>query len=177
VMMNLFDSHDTKRFVTTAGRDDDRLMLAALFQMCYIGIPQIYYGDEVGLRGGKDPDCRRPFPWGWKDNPRRSKIHDFYTRVISIRHDHPALRTGSFTTLLTEGKLYAFLREQDDDRVVVVINNESGAQEIELPLGESGFSDGSRLTDNLNGGIYSIEGGKLILELDGMSGAILSEKK
>ncbi|MBN2416310.1 alpha amylase N-terminal ig-like domain-containing protein [bacterium] len=61
-MMNLIDSHDTVRFLTQAGGDIRRLELAVLFQMTYVGIPQIYYGDEVALQGGKDPDNRRPFP-------------------------------------------------------------------------------------------------------------------
>ncbi|MFO7914071.1 MAG: alpha-amylase family glycosyl hydrolase [Candidatus Krumholzibacteriales bacterium] len=174
VMMNLFDSHDTRRFVTTAGGHEERLMLAALFQMTYIGIPQIYYGDEVGLRGDKDPDCRRPFPWDWKDNPGRSKIHDFYTRAISIRHRHPALRTGSFTTVLAEGRVYSYLREKDGERVVVVLNNESGGMEIQLPLGEFGFEDGAELIDELNGGAYLVEDGAVVMELDGVSGAVLS---
>ncbi len=176
VMMNLFDSHDTKRFVTVSRNNDERLMLAALFQMTYVGIPQIYYGDEVGLRGGKDPDCRRPFPWTWKDNPRRSEIHELYTRVISLRHRHPALRTGTFTTVLTEGKVYSYLREKDGERIVVVLNNENSSREIDLPLGKLEFEDGLDLTDELNGGSYTVDDGTVIITLEPVSGAVLSVK-
>lgn len=172
VMMNLIDSHDTERFVTVAGKDD-RLMLAALFQMTYVGIPQIYYGDEVGLKGGKDPDCRRTFPWDWEQSPRRKKIHDYYKKLLSIRHQYEALRTGRFETVLTDGRVYSYLREDDKNRIVVVLNNEGSAREIELAVGDFRFSDGTRFTDALSGGSYTVKAGLVSLNLEGLSGAIL----
>jgi glycosidase len=172
VMANLIDSHDTERFVTTAGKDA-RLMLAALFQMTYVGLPHIYYGDEVGLRGGKDPDCRRTFPWGWERSPRRKKIHDHYARLIAIRHRHPALRTGRFETVLTEGKVYAFLREDENERIVVVLNNEEAGRRVELPLSSFRFEEGTRFVDELGGGEFTLRHGRLSLRLEGLSGAIL----
>jgi cyclomaltodextrinase len=173
VMMNLIDSHDTERFVTSAGNSVDRLMLAALFQMTYVGIPHIYYGDEVGLRGGKDPDDRRTFPWGWESNPQRTSIHDFYRTVIAIRREYPALRTGRFTTVLASGRLYAFMRDDDANRIVVVINNDQAARTVELPLGSVGLADGTRLTDRLNGGEYTVAGGAVSISLAPLKGAIL----
>ena len=175
VMMNLIDSHDTERFVTTAG-SDDRLMLAALFQMTYVGIPEIYYGDEVGLRGGKDPDDRRTFPWGWEKNPRRKKIHDFYRKVITIRHKYEALRTGDFETLLTDGKVYAYLRSDDENRILVAMNDNYSAKSVEVPLGKHGFRDGAKFADELNGGTYTVTDGVVKLELAPFKGAILVEK-
>jgi len=173
VMMNLIDSHDTERFVTTAG-SDERLMLAALFQMTYVGIPQIYYGDEVGLRGGKDPDCRRPFPWGWEESPRRKKVHDHYSRVTALRHRYPALRTGAFQTALAEGKVYAFVRDDDENRILVVLNNDPDAMEIAVPLAELGFANGDAFADELHGGErYEVSEGDLVIELDGLTGAVL----
>jgi glycosidase len=176
VMMNLVGSHDTERFLTIASNKEDRLMLAALFQMTYLGIPQIYYGDEVGMTGGKDPDNRRPFTWGWKDNPRQERIHDFYRKIIGIRHAYPALRTGAFRTVLAEGKVYSYLRENDDDRVAVVLNNEPVSKRIELPLGGFGFSDGTRFVDELEGGEYTVDGGTVALEMQPMTGLILVQQ-
>lgn len=173
VMMNLIDSHDTERFLTTAGNRSERLMLAALFQMTYLGIPQIYYGDEVGLRGGKDPDCRRTFPWNWEESPRRMLVHDFYRKAIGIRRAYPALRTGSFETVLTEGKVYAYLREDDSDRIVVVLNNDELGRTVRLPLGGFGFAQAAAFTDVLNAGVYTAEAGTLTIELDPLSGAVL----
>jgi len=173
VMMNLIDSHDTERFITTAGNSADRLMLAALFQMTYIGIPQIYYGDEVGLRGGKDPDDRRTFPWDWESNPQRTLVHDFYRKAIAIRHDYPALRTGSFATVLTKGKVYSFVRSDEANRIVVVLNNELTPQTAELPLGSFGFADGASLVDRLNGGEYRVASGVVSVKLPPLKGAVL----
>jgi glycosidase len=173
VMMNLIDSHDTERFLTTAGNKSERLMLAALFQMTYMGIPQVYYGDEVGLRGGKDPDCRRTFPWNWEESPRRQAVHDFYRKAIGIRHAHPALRTGSFTTVLTDGKVYSYLREDATERIVVVLNNEDRARTVTLPLEGFGFEDGASFTDALGGAAYSVANGTLEIALDPLSGAVL----
>jgi glycosidase len=172
VMMNLIDSHDTERFVTTAG-SDDKLMLAALFQMTYVGIPQIYYGDEVGLRGGKDPDCRRPFPWGWEESPRRTKIHDFYKKITGIRRAYPALRTGTFTTVLTEGKVYGFLRKDEANTILVVLNNENASRDTDVYLDTFGIPNGTAFADELNGGTYTVDEEKIILRLGAKQGAIL----
>jgi len=62
-MLNILDSHDTPRFIEEAGGDWFRLRAAAIFQMTYVGAPVVYYGDELGVAGGKDPDSRRTFPW------------------------------------------------------------------------------------------------------------------
>ena len=173
VMMNLIGSHDTERYLTTAGNKSERLMLAALFQMTYVGIPQIYYGDEVGMRGGKDPDCRRTFPWNWEESPRRVKVHDFYRKVIGIRKEYPALRTGSFQTVLAEGKSYSFIREDGANRIVVVMNNSGGKTNVKLELGGFGFTDGSTLKDMLGDSSYTVDGGAIEIELAQFSGAIL----
>ena len=176
VMMNLIDSHDTERFITTAGNKSDRLMLAALFQMTYVGIPQIYYGDEVGLRGGRDPDCRRTFPWNWRESPRRERVHDFYRRAIHIRHKYPALRTGDFTTVITEGKVYSFLREDSDNRIVVVLNNEERDMVAGLPMYDFGFADGAVLVDELTGEEHTVRDGALEIALKALTGAVLVQK-
>ncbi len=173
VMMNLIDSHDTERFVTLAGNSDKKLLLAALFQMTYLGIPQIYYGDEVGLRGGKDPDCRRTFPWNWEESPRRKTIHDFYRNIISIRHRYDALRTGRFKTVLTDGRIYSYLRENDKNRIVVVLNNESTKKSVDLPLDGFEFSDGTRFVDELGGGDYVVTNNEVSIDLEALSGAVL----
>ena len=60
---NLLGSHDTERILTIWEGDTRKVRLGLLFLFAYPGIPCIYYGDEVGLPGGKDPDCRRAFPW------------------------------------------------------------------------------------------------------------------
>src|SRR5690606_24305588 len=60
---NILDSHDTPRFITQANGDWYRQRPAAIFQMTYIGAPVVYYGDEIGMEGGADPDARRTMEW------------------------------------------------------------------------------------------------------------------
>lgn len=62
-MLNGLGTHDTERILTLCEGDTHKVELANLFLFTYPGAPSIYYGDEVGLEGGKDPDNRRAFPW------------------------------------------------------------------------------------------------------------------
>ena len=87
--LNLLDSHDTPRFITSVREDWSALKLAYLFLFTYPGAPCIYYGDEIGLTGGHDPECRRSFPW---DESRWN--HDILAHVkklIALRARLPGL--------------------------------------------------------------------------------------
>ncbi|MFO7889106.1 MAG: alpha amylase N-terminal ig-like domain-containing protein [bacterium] len=131
-MMNLIDSHDTVRFLTQAENDIRRLKLAALFQMTYVGVPQVYYGDEVALQGGKDPDNRRPFPWNWEYKSERREVHDFYQKLMNIRHKYNSLRTGSYKTLYAKNQQLVFSRIRGNQKMIIVINNSKLESEIKL---------------------------------------------
>ena len=172
VMMNLIDSHDTFRYLESAGGDIDRLKMAVLFQMTYVGTPHIWYGDEIAMMGTHDPDCRRPFNWKYKDDSKAVELRNFYKKLISIRKQHSCLRTGTFKTLLTERRIYSYLRSDENNTIIVVINNETTPQKITI---STGLSD-RNVTDLLSGKNFSIKDGKLEIELDGMSGAILNLK-
>ncbi|MBN1893319.1 alpha amylase N-terminal ig-like domain-containing protein [bacterium] len=169
VMMNLIGSHDTERFITLAGGDERRLMLAALFQMTYVGIPQVYYGDEVGLEGGRDPDNRRTFPWYWESDENRSRIHHYYKRIMNIRRNHAALRTGSYRTLHARDGTLIFLRSKDEE-ILVAIHNEEKAGDITLDLG--GPSTGE-WQDLMTGDRIPVKQSRMTLHLDPLSGRIL----
>jgi len=134
VMMNLVDSHDTVRYLTAVGNDPNRVKLTELFAFTYVGAPHIYYGDEIGMTGGKDPDCRRPFLWNWAENPQRTDLHDYYRKLATIRKSHAALRRGAFRTLEAKGSVFAFERALGDDRVIVALN--AGKQPTVAALGD-----------------------------------------
>ncbi len=121
VMMNLMDSHDTIRFLTSAG-DVRRLMLGAMFSMSYVGMPHIWYGNEVGMVGGKDPDCRRPMDWRYEGDPRRQALRDYYGKITRLRRDTPVLSRGSFTTLVADGRALAVARELDGKLALSLFN-------------------------------------------------------
>lgn len=120
--MNLIDSHDTVRFRTQAGGNINRLKLAAMFAMTYVGAPHIYYGDEIGMEGGRDPDCRRPFIWDYEQDPERVALLDYYRKLTQARHSSAALRTGDFTTVATDGRVYGYVRSGGDDQFLVGLN-------------------------------------------------------
>jgi len=121
VMMNLIDSHDTVRFLTTTG-DVRRLMLAALFEMTYVGMPHVWYGDEIGMEGGKDPDCRRPFDWRYEKDPRKKALREFYGLLGKFRRDHDVLKHGEFVSVLAQGRVYGYARRLGDQVVLVLLN-------------------------------------------------------
>jgi len=118
--LNLFDSHDMPRFLTCAGEDVASLQLAILFMFTYIGAPCIYYGDEVGMTGRHDPDCRRGFPWD--DTHWNFDLLNYTKAIIALRKEHPALRRGSYHRLFSEGQTFAFGRKHEGEALVVTIN-------------------------------------------------------
>ena len=149
VMMNLLDSHDTVRFRQQVGGDINRVKLAYLFGMTYVGAPHIYYGDEIAMMGGKDPDCRRPFRWDWKEDPQRAALHDYVRALAHLRAEHPALRRGDFRTVSAEGPLYAYLRTQADDRILVALNTAARTGRLEIDW--SALGNPTSVTDLLTG--------------------------
>ncbi|MCA9941282.1 MAG: glycoside hydrolase family 13 protein [Anaerolineales bacterium] len=133
VNQNLLSSHDTPRFLHLAGEDARRWRLATLFQMTLPGAPGIYYGDEIGMTGGHDPDCRRAFPWEARAQWDEETLA--WTRsLIALRKRVAALRTGSWSLVWAGAEAFAFVREQDEERLLVVIVRAEGLAQVVLPL-------------------------------------------
>lgn len=170
--MNLIDSHDTARFLNISG-DVRRLQLAATFAMTYVGSPHIYYGNEVALDGGRDPDCRRTFPWDQIDVPARAQTLEHYQKVTNLRHEYDALVLGDFETVYAKGDVYSYLREYGDQRVLVALNNGSTDARVTLPVGNVGVADGTGMSQVLgSGGASDVTRGAMSVELPAVSGAI-----
>ncbi len=156
--LNLLGSHDTARFLSLARGDESALRLAMLFMMCYPGAPCIYYGDEVGMTGGKDPDCRRAFQWDerrWKTG-----LLEYVKRCIALRKAHPALRRGAYRSLFAHGKVYAFERRQDSEAVVAVFNTGTVPWELDVPAGGD-LRDGTTLCGVWGEGTALVRDGRL----------------
>jgi len=132
-MLNLLDSHDTPRILTVLRGDVDRLLVAVAFLITYVGMPLVYYGDEVGLCGDMDPDCRRTMEWD--ETQWNHRIHDTYRRLIALRRAHPALRRGHLETLLTFDGVYAYRRVYEGDEVIVILNTRSAVTDLAIPTG------------------------------------------
>ena len=101
VQLNLLGSHDTPRLLTLLGGDRDAARLAMLLQLILPGAPCIYYGDEIGMEGGNDPDCRRAFP----ADPAAgdTELRSFVAATIAARTANPALRRGTVRVLAADG--------------------------------------------------------------------------
>jgi alpha-glucosidase len=119
-MFNQLDSHDTARFKTLLGKDVARLPLAVIWLFCWPGVPCIYYGDEVGLDGGNDPMCRKPFPW---DKAQQDLVLlSLYRRIAAIRRKSKALRHGGCQVVFAAGDVLVFVRVWQKERVLVALN-------------------------------------------------------
>ena len=128
--LNVLDSHDTARFLSIARGDISALKLATLFQMCYPGAPSIYYGNEIGLTGAKDPDNRRAFPW---DESHWDKdLRNYAQKAIALRHRFRALRDGEFAVVYAHGSVVATLRKRGEEKIITVLNVGSAAANVTL---------------------------------------------
>ncbi|WP_223068017.1 alpha-glycosidase [Paenibacillus caui] len=141
VAFNLLDSHDTPRLLTLCAGDKSRMKLSAMFQFTFPGTPCIYYGDEVGIAGGGDPDCRRCMEWDPSKQDR--ELLAFYRELIALRRLHPALRTGEFRFLHAEpGDMrIAYERKDDQARFVILMNANETARTLPLALQEGVWTD------------------------------------
>jgi glycosidase len=131
---NFLSSHDTARVLTVAGDDEATVELAALLLLTFPGAPCIFYGDEVGLPGGPDPDCRGAFP---PEGKWRRGILDSHRRLIGLRRASKALRTGLYQNLFARGAAYVFARVDGDEEIIVALNVGDEPAEVEVKQRES----------------------------------------
>ena len=119
--LNMIGSHDTPRALSLMGEDKTALCLSLLFQMTIPGAPNIYYGDEIGMTGGGDPDCRRAFRW---DQPETwdHELREFYKNAIALRHAYPVLRTGGYADLYAKGEVIVYGRRLENSEAVIAFN-------------------------------------------------------
>jgi glycosidase len=149
-LITLLDNHDLDRRITTEILDRvghwDRNLARKVLKLCLSflfttrGIPQIYYGTEIGLEGDKNPDNRRDMPWGvFGSDEKPTATHlfeqDIYNhtrKMVRIRAQNPAITHGYLFTLYCDHFLYAYLREFRGNAVLVAINN--GSQPMPYPV-------------------------------------------
>ena len=153
--MNLLGTHDTPRILTALVDDFDgsreelsqrkltgaqrqlavqRLKLASFLQYCLPGSPSIYYGDEAGMEGGKDPFNRRTYPWGREDG----ELLTHYRNLGAMRKTYPALCAGDVRFLWAEDGHIAFVRKTDTQEVKVYVNRKDipwviSEENLEIP--------------------------------------------
>jgi glycosidase len=159
-LMTFFDLHDIARFMNEPGSSIDALQRAFTFLMTARGIPLVYYGDEIAMAGGDDPDNRRDFPGGWKEDarnafeaagrtPDQQAVFDRLRRLTQLRAQLEPLRRGRTVDLYVDGDVYAFARVSPQASVLAVFNNGDRPASVRIPLEGSGIADGAALRDQL----------------------------
>lgn len=167
-------SHDTPRIMTLMGGEERKVKFAQSFIFCYPGAPAIYYGDEIGLEGGKDPDSRRAFPW----DPGRwnTELRDHVRHVAWRRRENPILKLGSFEPYAQppRSKIIAFRRRYEGLTGLLVMNAGGKTWTGSIHLDdEFGWSAEGSVRDVLGGPAAVIRGAQLQLSLDGYRVAFL----
>ncbi|KRQ87942.1 Cyclomaltodextrinase [Caloramator mitchellensis] len=127
-LLNLLDSHDTSRFLFECDENIEKLKMAVFYMMTTIGIPMIFYGDEAGLSGANDPDCRITMDFEYINED----LFDFYRKMIQIRKSSKALMYGEYRTLKVSDSLYVYKRFIDDEEIICIFNNGSQKEEFEI---------------------------------------------
>ncbi|MGP4073717.1 alpha-amylase family glycosyl hydrolase [Piscibacillus sp. B03] len=190
-LMNLMGSHDTVRAVYVLGNGSDtyeraeddpnydhelglkRLKLAAIFQYGYAGAPTVYYGDEAGVTGSKDPDDRRTYPWGSENDD----LIKHYQELGDVRESNKALFTkGSLTHLYAKNDVVAYGRQHAKKYGVVVMNRSNEEKVVTIDTSEFALN-GVQFKDELNQKYTATtKDGKLEVTLPPMSGRMLVSK-
>lgn len=125
----LLGSHDKPRFLTFCGGDHRRLILAAAFLFTFPGAPAIYYGDEIGMEGGEDPDCRRAFPW--EETAWDKELLETFRWLIHLRRQEACLCRGTVEFVTAHEHRLIFRRKLGQEEILVAINTGDAAAPLE----------------------------------------------
>lgn len=143
-LVTFFANHDVPRFSSAEGSSSQKLMLAFGLLATLRGIPELYYGDEIAMPGGNDPDNRHDFPGGWTEDPKNAFVESGRTQeqqevfanvrtLLRLREEHPALSSGRLWHLFSDAQSYVFLRQADEERILVIFNNATTPRELAVP--------------------------------------------
>jgi len=185
-LVTLLGLHDVPRFMGEPGASVGSLRNAFTFLLTARGTPLVYYGDEIALPGGVDPDNRRDFPGGFPGDPRsafeaagrtadEASVHDHVRALLKLRQEIGALRRGRTVNLHVADKTWAYARVLDGQAAVVGINTGEKEQTLDLDALPVGLAEGTRLRDRIGSlGEAVVEGGRLRLVLPpGSSGVFV----
>jgi glycosidase len=181
--------HDMTRFMSEAGASNQGLRMAQTLLMTTRGTPLLYYGDEIAMTGGNDPDNRRDFPGGFSGDPRdaftkagrsveEQAVYEHVRKLCQLRAELEPLRRGSVVNLLSDTpQQYAFARVSAKGSVVVVFNNARQPATVEFNVGPAKVSNGSMLVDRLGmSQELKIENGMMKVMMPGRVASIFTVK-
>lgn len=163
------ENHDTQRINQIYDSVEDYKLIMTLLGTVR-GIPQLYYGSEIGMKGDKgkgDGDIRRDFPGGWKQDTHnaflaqnRTEIENAYfdvtSKIFNWRKTATAIHNGETTQYLPQNNVYVYFRYDDSQTVMVVINNSKKEQSLELNRFKENLKDAKTAKEILSGREYTL---------------------
>jgi glycosidase len=184
LLVPFFANHDVPRFASAEGSSAAKLKLAFGLTLTLRGIPELYYGDEIAMPGGGDPDNRRDFPGGWIGDANdafteagrtreQQEIFLYVKELLRIRREHIALRGGQLWHLASNESAYIFLRELEEERVVVAFNNADKTGELHIPLNGTPLQGAETMSLLFGGAKAELIGRELHISLPAQSLSIL----
>jgi neopullulanase len=185
LLVPFFANHDVPRFASVEGSSAEKLKLAFALTLTLRGIPELYYGDEIGMPGGGDPDNRRDFPGGWIGDANdafteagrtreQQEVFSYVKELLRVRREHPALRGGQLWHLAADESAYVFLRESEEERVVVAFNNASKTRELSIQLNGTLLQNAASLSLVLGAAKADLAGAELHISMPPQSISFLS---
>ncbi len=145
-LLIFLENHDTGRFNEIYKNDFKKYQLGMTILATMRGIPQIYYGTEIGMAGDKgkgDADIRQDFPGGWKNDTNNAftssgrtaiqkQYFDFSKKLLNWRKDKEVIHTGKLTHYIPENNVYVYFRHNDKESVMIILNNSNEKQTLNL---------------------------------------------
>ena len=116
--INVIGTNDTERILTVLDGNVELLKLLVVIQFTLPGVPLVYYGDEAGVQGGKEPDNRKSYPWGKEDK----ELINFYNKIASIRNSENGLKKGDLNIHETDLDVFVFERNYENEKIIVLVN-------------------------------------------------------
>ncbi len=156
-LVPFFANHDVSRFASMPGSSITKVKLAFGLTLTIRGIPELYYGDEIAMPGGNDPDNRRDFPGGWHEDekngftaqgrtPEQQEVFAYVQKLLRLRRDHEALRNGQLWHLFSNDTTYVFLRDTEEEQLVIAFHNGTQPRELTVPLRDTPAQDAAGAT-------------------------------
>ena len=128
------DNHDNKRHMSVCtSNQEEHLKQALAFLLTYPSVPVIYYGTEIAMEGGMDPDNRRDMEW---EKTLSSKMLDYYKSLVQLRDNSKAIKSTNFKLISNDKYTMSYLRQSDEENVLLVFNLSNKEKEINITLDE-----------------------------------------
>jgi neopullulanase len=185
ILVTLLGGHDDGRFMSVKGATIDGLKLANAFVLTTRGVPQLYYGDEIGMEGADEPTTRGDFPGGFPGDSHNAftvqgrtrdqqSLFEYVRKVVGLHTGLAPLKRGELINLYVAKQQYVYARKLDSSSVIVAINNDTNATSLSFDVQPAGLANGNQLMDQLGSlGTVQVSNNKLTLTLPARNASVL----